>query len=890
MNEPYRGFLDLVAASVSTALANARAHEEERRKAEALAEIDRAKTAFFSNVSHEFRTPLTLMLGPLEDELAERSSPLPPARRERLETAHRNTLRLLKLVNTLLDFSRIEAGRMQASYEAINLALYTAELASVFRSAVEKGGLTLTVDCPPLPELIYVDRDMWEKIVLNLLSNAFKHTFEGGIRVTLGWRGDHVELVVADSGVGIPQAELLHLFDRFHRVKGAKSRTHEGTGIGLALVQELVHAHGGSVQVNSREGQGSTFSVTVKAGREHLPPERIGVRQSQNATGVRAAAYVDEALHWISEVPAAVARPAPLGLTNLSNGEVRPAASSGARFRILWADDNADMREYVHRLLADHYDVTAVADGAAAVAAALATPPDLVLTDVMMPGLDGFGVLRELRAHEHTRSIPVILLSARAGEESAVEGLEAGADDYLVKPFSARELLARVRTHLELAKLRLEWTVELERRVRERTAELVQTTRELEAEVVERKDAQDKLKALMQHERLRALGQMASGIAHDINNALSPIALYSELLLETEPGLGAQARTYLQTIQRANDDVAATVARLREFYRRREPQLTLAPIDLSTLAQQVVDLTRARWSDMPQQRGIVIELRTEWASDLPAIMGVESEIREALTNLIFNAADAMPEGGTLTLRTKLAATATDSPEASVLQRVDVEVTDTGVGMDENTRRRCLEPFFTTKGERGTGLGLAMVYGVVQRHSAGIEIESTVGTGTTARLSFAVPVAATLAPAQYSTTHPIPTRLRILVVDDDPVLLKALRDALENDGHAIVTANGGQEGIDVFIAARGRSDAFAIVVTDLGMPYVDGRKVASSVKAVSPSTPVILLTGWGERLIAEGDVPPHVDRLLSKPPKLRELREALAHCCGPTVTTVPGTRL
>ena len=311
LNETYRAFFDLLAATITTHVANARAYQEERKRAEALAEIDRAKTAFFSNVSHEFRTPLTLMLGPLEDELAERASPLPPARRERLETAHRNSLRLLKLVNTLLDFSRIEAGRTQASYESTDLAAYTAELASVFRSAVEKAGLTLVVDCPPLPEPVYVDREMWEKIVLNLLSNAFKHTFEGSIIIRLRWCGDFAELAVADSGVGIPETELPRLFDRFHRVKGARSRTHEGTGIGLALVQELVSLHSGAVSIESEEGKGSTFTVTVRTGTAHIPPDRLGGPRALLSTAARATAYVEEALHWL---PNATRDPPPTGL------------------------------------------------------------------------------------------------------------------------------------------------------------------------------------------------------------------------------------------------------------------------------------------------------------------------------------------------------------------------------------------------------------------------------------------------------------------------------------------------------------------------------------------------------------------------------------------------
>jgi CheY-like chemotaxis protein len=306
---------------------------------------------------------------------------------------------------------------------------------------------------------------------------------------------------------------------------------------------------------------------------------------------------------------------------------------------------------------------------------------------------------------------------------------------------------------------------------------------------------------------------------------------------------------------------------MREFYRTREPQLELVPVQMNELVQQVLHLTRARWTDMPQQRGITIEQRVELQPELPSVLGVESEIREALTNLVFNAVDAMPEGGTLTLRSRHAA-----------DRVLVEVIDTGVGMDEDARRRCLEPFFTTKGERGTGLGLAMVYGVLQRHGAGIEIDSVVGAGTTMRLSFPVAAAAT------GTTQPaapaMPADLRILVVDDDPVLLRSLREALEADGHKVTIANGGQEGIDLFQAAVQRGPAFNVVLTDLGMPYVDGRQVAASVKLAAPSIPVIMLTGWGQRLVADGEIPPNVDLVLSKPPKLRDLRQALARSCPP----------
>jgi CheY-like chemotaxis protein len=383
----------------------------------------------------------------------------------------------------------------------------------------------------------------------------------------------------------------------------------------------------------------------------------------------------------------------------------------------------------------------------------------------------------------------------------------------------------------------------------------------------------------MQQERLRALGQMASGIAHDINNAISPVALYTESLLEREPDLSERARGYLVTIQRAIEDVAETVSRMREFYRPREPELVLSKVACNKMIEQVVSLTRARWSDLPQQRGVVIQLRTDLDSELPDIMGSEVEIRDALTNLVFNAVDAMPEGGTLTLRTKRIASGSVAT-LDAANYVHLEVQDSGVGMDDETRRRCLEPFYTTKGERGTGLGLAMVYGMVQRHSAELEIDSAPGRGTTVRLIFSVTEVLTMPTLGPTRGYGPMQRLRILLVDDDPLLIKSLRDILEQDGHLVTAADGGQKGIETFAAALASHNPFALVITDLGMPYVDGRKVAASIKAASPNTPVLLLTGWGKRLLAENDVPPHVDRVLSKPPRLAEVREALAELTTP----------
>jgi PAS domain S-box-containing protein len=462
LDEKYQGFFDLVAANVATAIANADAYEAERKRTEALIELDRAKTIFFSNVSHEFRTPLTLMLSPLEDVLANANGQLPPQQRETLEIVHRNGLRLLKLVNTLLDFSRIEAGRFEAVYEPIDLASFTVELASVFRSAIERAGLELIVECPPLPEPVYVDRDMWEKILFNLLSNAFKFTLDGAITVRLEAVEHQVKLTVQDTGVGIPTVELPRLFDRFHRVSGTRARTHEGSGIGLALVQELVKLHGGSIDAASVLEQGTTFTVTLPLGQAHLPPERIQsdrtlqstIKSTMQSTAMGAAPFVEEALRWTVS--------GENGEWEIENQESLTTAiyespiSSRLFAKILLAEDNADMREYVKRLLSRQYEVEAVADGVAALAAIERLRPDIVLTDVMMPQLDGIELLQALRANPQTQDLPIILLSARAGEEARVEGLEKGADDYLVKPFSARELLARVEGTLKLARLRQE--------------------------------------------------------------------------------------------------------------------------------------------------------------------------------------------------------------------------------------------------------------------------------------------------------------------------------------------------------------------------------------------------------------------------------------------------
>jgi signal transduction histidine kinase/DNA-binding response OmpR family regulator len=451
LDEDYRAFLGLVAAQSATAIANARAYEAERQRAEALAEIDRAKTLFFANVSHEFRTPLTLMLGPL-DMLLSAPETLSPSQRDDIEIAHRNALRLLKLVNTLLDFSRIEAGRAQPSFELIDVASLTAELASNFRSAIERAGMRLVVDCPALVAPVRIDRDMWEKIVLNLLSNAFKFTMEGEIAVRLARDSDdHLVLRVSDTGTGISDAELPHLFERFHRVRGARARSHEGSGIGLALVMELVKLHGGTIGVSSEVGRGTTFEVRISiADSERAAPAPLA-HSARESTAIGVSPFVEEAVRWLPGSTRSGARQIRYTRQDRPEHTSDPRPSDGRRPTILIADDNADMRDYVRRLLADDYEVESVPDGESALRFARTCSPDLLLVDIMMPGMDGLELLREMRADPKTRHIPMILLSARAGEESKVEGLDAGADDYLVKPFAARELLARVNAHANLA-------------------------------------------------------------------------------------------------------------------------------------------------------------------------------------------------------------------------------------------------------------------------------------------------------------------------------------------------------------------------------------------------------------------------------------------------------
>jgi signal transduction histidine kinase len=582
LNEAYRDFYDLLAAGVRTAIANARAHEEERKRGEALAEIDRAKTTFFSNVSHEFRTPLTLMLGPVEELLARSQSDLSPAAAAQLQVVSRNGLRLLRLVNTLLDFSRIEAGRVKATYQPTDLAAFTTDLAGVFRAAIERAGLRLVVDCERLGEPAFVDRDMWEKIVFNLLSNAFKFTFEGEITVRVRRVGADAELRVEDTGTGIPTAEMPRLFERFHRVQNARGRTHEGSGIGLALVQELVKLHGGSITAESVMGEGATFVVAVPLGSAHLPPDQIGESRTVAPTGTGAAPYVEEALRWL---PGEDRNDEDRGSELPTHYETLPVPAlepepdrGGNRPRVLVADDNADMRQYLVRLLAERYQIDAVADGEAALAMARKHPPGLVLADAMMPRLDGFGLLRELRADPRTRDVPIIMLSARAGEESRIEGMEAGVDDYLTKPFSARELLARVGAHLQMARMRREAEQALrasETALRRALAEREALLRELHHRV---KNNLQVIVSLLEMQADKAGHPQALSSLAEARNRVGAIASMHELLYQSDSFSEIDLSPYARRL----------VAHVVSFYRKD------SRVSVSVVGDGIkVDLARA---------------------------------------------------------------------------------------------------------------------------------------------------------------------------------------------------------------------------------------------------------------------------------------------------------
>ncbi|EPX55356.1 hypothetical protein D187_009351 [Cystobacter fuscus DSM 2262] len=641
LDADYRSFLSLVAGQVTTALARARRAEEERRQADAAAELDRSKTAFFSNVSHELRTPLTLLMGPLEDALADTAQSLTGTQRERVDLAWRGARRLLKLVGMVLDFSRMDARRMHAALEPTDLSALTAGCASTFEAAFQKAGVRLVIDCPPLPGLMRVDREAWEKIVLNLVSNAFKFTFAGEVRVSLRWSEGRVELAVADTGTGIPEAELPRLFERFHRVKGTRGRSVEGSGIGLALVRELARMHGGEVRAESTPGQGSTFFVTL--------PARLEPGEVSTPPGPLARAFVQEAEGWL---------------------ESPPAPSSGPRAglaHVLLAEDNADMRAHLRRLLEEAgYTVEAVADGQAALERARARPPELVLSDVMMPGLDGFELLRALKDHAPTSHTPVILLSARAGQEAIVEGLAAGASDYLVKPFSARELLARVEGALKTERARSD------------------------------------------------LDAFAGRIAHDLRNLLAPLSMLSERIRDSSDERARWAGERLERIT-------------RRAYNLLDGMLTFSQAGSAAKASHGAVSVRAVADDVAEDLsgartrvGAVLELQDVEDVHVTLPRGL---LYVVLANLLTNAFKFM-EGRP---ERRVEVTARAEGAGCVLTVRDTGPGISAAALPRIFEPFYRAPGATASGH---GIGLATVRRILKAHGGEVSVQSVVDQGTT----------------------------------------------------------------------------------------------------------------------------------------------------------------
>ena len=684
LDTEYRTFFTLVAGQLAAAIANARAAEQERKRVEALAELDRAKTDFFNNVSHEFRTPLTLMLGPVEELLNAADSLDAQERHERVQVIHRNSLRLLKLVNTLLDFSRIEAGRIQAVYEPVDLCTLTKDLASAFRSAMEQAGLKFEVQCEPLPEPVFVDSDMWEKIVFNLLSNAFKFTLEGAVTVTLKNENGVVVLHVGDTGTGIPEQELPNVFKRFHRVQNARARTHEGTGIGLALVHDLVKLHGGSITVESKIGAGTTFTVRIPFGNRHVPVERVNSPRQPSLARAQHMGdiFVEEAKRWL-----------PTSSAHDGSGEKAVNASLNASEqlpRVVVADDNADMRDYIGRLLQGRYDLEIVRDGNEAILAAHRKKPEIIISDVMMPNVDGISLLNAVRGDSELKTVPVILLSARAGNEARLDGIEKGADDYLVKPFNGRELVARVETQLRLARMREEvaekqrlLNKELELRVEERTASL--------------------------REAIAQMEEFSYSVSHDLRSPVRAMQGYANAIMEDYGDtMNAEGKEYLKRIVQSGSRMDRLINDVLTYSRVSRQGVALAPVSLDRLVRDVIEQYPGF---SPDRATIVIE------GNLPDVIGHEPSLSQVLFNLLNNAVKFVAPGVKPEVRIR-------SERAGDAIRLWFE--DNGIGIKPEYQHRLFgmfERIHTDGAYEGTGIGLAIVRKSMERMGGKVGLES-----------------------------------------------------------------------------------------------------------------------------------------------------------------------
>jgi signal transduction histidine kinase len=658
-----------VAARLTTAIANAKVKQQERKRVEALAELDRAKTLFLSDVSHEFRTPITLLLSPLDEVLSRRS--LNVADRELLMTSRRAATRLLKLVQSLLDFSRVEAGRMQVAFEPTDLGTLTADLASLFRSTFERAKIRLVVDSPPLTEAVYVDRDMWEKIVLNLLSNAFKFTLSGEVKVTLGMQADHVVLEVRDTGSGIAEDDLPHVFERFRRGRTERARSAEGTGIGLSLVQELVKLHGGELELASEVDRGTTFTVKLRRGAKHLPAEQIGVGSRKNVAA-GAAPYIEEISGWIGDIDDA---PLPSGKAAKRESARRadPPPHADSAERILVVDDNADMRRYLKRILQEHWKVETATDGMLALTRIRKSAPDLVIADLMMPGLDGLGLLRALRDDANCAGVPVMVLSARANEDASVDALSAGADDYLPKPFSARELIARVAVQLARARLRA-----AERAAREVAEQMSFIKDEL-------------------------VTMLSNSLRNPLNVMLSAIAILKD--------------------QIAGGEEAGRAMELIRASTREQHRLIDEVHDVSCIAAGCFDVKSQRIASLSTLVNAEIEamrpiagakrVRLESFIDTGAgpLDGDPDRLRQVVHNLLAHALASTPAGGNVLVECH-----------GRKDHVELVVRDNGMGIPAETIPHLFDPLWQMHHVRGdvartagVWLGLAVVHRIIELH-------------------------------------------------------------------------------------------------------------------------------------------------------------------------------
>ena len=686
-DEKYTSFCTLVADQLATIFADIHVRDLERGKAEALAEIDRAKTIFFSNISHEFRTPLTLLLGPIEDLLNDPSSL--EVNRYRIGVAYRNALRMQKLVNTLLEFSRIEAGRLEGQFARVDIGAVTLDLASTFRSAIEKAGMQLKVTTAPVTDPVYVDPELWERIILNLVSNAFKYSHDGSITVDVCQVDHRVEVRVSDTGVGIAEDQQDKIFDRFHRVENSGGRSLEGTGIGLAMVRELVRLHQGVIAVTSKPGAGSTFTVTIPTGSAHLPADRIITGNVDNLRPAQADAYVEEANSWIGD-----------GMVSS-----KPAYQTVTRYKVILADDNADMREYVHRLLTHQFTVITAKDGEDAYEKMVEFRPDLLLTDVMMPRLDGFGLLQRIRETPELQNTPVILLSARAGEEAKIQGLEAGADDYLVKPFGARELLARVDANIRIAKAReatlKEYAEKLEQQVRRRTQELRRLNISLE-------NSNDDLQ------------QFAHVASHDLKEPVRKIRTFTGRLLD-EYGtyLPAEAIVFLNKINLAAQRMGTMIEGVLVYATLNNTEQKIETIDLNQLLAQVE-------SDL--ELAIEDAKATIRRDKLPSIEGAPVLIYQLFYNLMNNALKFSKSKDKPLIIIESCVTAGAGKRIA-----EISIKDNGIGFDPEQASRIFEAFARLNSKdkyEGTGLGLALCKKITERHHGSISAMGTRGEGAT----------------------------------------------------------------------------------------------------------------------------------------------------------------